>query len=96
MHTQRVRAGQQYYSVDGAAHVWQVQEVFGEPGGLRHVRLFNVEAPRDVRTLTCAVLGDSRRFRLLSEDPDHGAARSRSRGQLRGHLQGPSAHGGRG
>jgi hypothetical protein len=38
------------------------------------VRLFNVAAPSELRTFTCAVLKDDRRFRLLSEDPDHGAA----------------------
>lgn len=74
MHTQQIRAGQQYYSVDGAAKVWQVQEIFGDPSGVRHARLFNVAAPTEMRTFTCAVLNDSRRFRLLSEDPAHGAA----------------------
>ncbi len=74
MHTQQIRAGQQYYSVDGAAKVWQVQEIFGDPAGVRHVRLFNVAAPTEMRTFTCAVLNDSRRFRLLSDDPAHGAA----------------------
>ncbi len=74
MQTQQIRAGQQYYAVDGAAKVWQVQEIFGDPSGLRHARLFNVAAPYELRTFTCAVLNDSRRFRLLSEDPDHGAA----------------------
>jgi hypothetical protein len=74
MHTQQIRAGQQYYSVDGASKVWQVEEIFGDPSGVRHVRLFNVAAPYELRTFTCAVLNDSRRFRLLSEDPVHGAA----------------------
>ena len=74
MPSQQVKAGQQYYAVDGAAKVWQVQEIFGDPSGLRHVRLFNVAAPSELRTFTCSVLGDSRRFRLLSDDPDHGAA----------------------
>ncbi len=74
MQTRQIRAGQQYYAVDGAATVWQVQEIFGDPSGLRHVRLFNVAAPSEMRTFTCAVLNDSRRFRLLSEDPAHGAA----------------------
>jgi hypothetical protein len=74
MHMQQIRAGQQYYSVDGAAKVWQVQEVFGDPSGVRHVRLFNVASPSELRTFTCAVLNDNRRFRLLSEDPAHGAA----------------------
>jgi len=74
MPSPQIRAGQQYYAVDGAAKVWQVQEVFGDPGGLRHVRLFNVAAPSELRTFTCAVLNDSRRFKLLSEDPVHGAA----------------------
>ena len=77
MDTQRIRAGQQYYSVDGAAKVWQVQEIFGDPSGVRHARLFNVAAPTEIRTYTCNVLSDSRRFRLLSEDPDHGAASGR-------------------
>ncbi|MDX1575635.1 MAG: hypothetical protein R3285_05550 [Kiloniellales bacterium] len=74
MPSPQIKAGQQYYAVDGAAKVWQVQEIFGDPSGLRHVRLFNVAAPSELRTFTCAVLSDSRRFRLLSEDPAHGAA----------------------
>lgn len=76
MQAQQVRAGQQYYAVDGVAKVWQVQEIFGDPSGVRHVRLFNVAAPTEIRTYTCSVLNDNRRFRLLSEDPDHGAASS--------------------
>jgi hypothetical protein len=84
MQAQQVRAGQQYYSVDGAGKVWQVQEVFGDPSGVRHVRLFNVAAPTELRTFTCAVLNDSRRFRLLSDDPDHGAATRRPFGRRRG------------
>ncbi len=83
MQTQRIRAGQQYYAVDGVAKVWQVQEIFGDPSGLRHVRLFNVAAPYELRTFTCSVLNDSRRFRLLSEDPDHGAASGGSAGRRR-------------
>lgn len=69
-----IRAGQQYYRVDGAGTVWQVQTIFGDPSGLRHARLFNVAAPYELRTYTCSILHDSRSFRLLSEDPDHGAA----------------------
>jgi hypothetical protein len=76
MQTQQVRAGQQYYAVDGVSKVWQVDEVFGDPSGVRHVRLFNVAAPTEIRTYTCAVLNDDRHFRLLSDDPDHGAATS--------------------
>ena len=76
MQAQQVKAGQQYYSVDGVAKVWQVEEIFGDPSGVRHVRLFNVAAPTEIRTYTCAVLNDSRRFRLLADDPDHGAATS--------------------
>ena len=76
MQAEQVRAGQQYYAVDGASKVWQVDEIFGDPSGVRHVRLFNVAAPTEIRTYTCAVLNDARRFRLLSEDPDHGAATS--------------------
>ena len=83
MQTQRIRAGQQYYAVEGVAKVWQVQEIFGDPSGLRHVRLFNVAAPYELRTFTCSVLNDSRRFRLLSEDPDHGAASGGSAGRQR-------------
>ncbi len=74
MPSSRVKAGQQYYAVDGASKVWQVQEIFGDPSGLRHVRLFNVAVPSELRTFTSSVLSDSRRFRLLSDDPDHGAA----------------------
>ena len=74
MQAREVKPGQQYYAVDAAGKVWQVEEVFGDPSGVRHVRLFNVAAPHEVRTFTCAILSDSRRFRLLSEDPHHGAA----------------------
>lgn len=84
MQPQQVRAGQQYYSVDGAGKVWQVQEVFGDPSGVRHVRLFNVAAPSEMRTFTCAVLNDDRRFRLLSDDPAHGAASGHSPRRRRG------------
>jgi len=74
MQVRQVRAGQQYYAVGGVAKVWQVDQIFGDPSGVRHVRLFNVAAPKEIRTYTCAVLNDSRQFRLLSDDPDHGAA----------------------
>ena len=74
MQSQQVRMGQQYYAVDGVSKVWQVEEIFGDPSGVRHVRLFNVAAPSELRTYTCAILNDNRRFRLLSEDPDRGAA----------------------
>ena len=84
MESHRVRMGQQYYAVDGVAKVWQVQEVFGDPSGLRHVRLFNVAMPSELRTFTCSVLNDSRRFRLLSEDPDHGAATGSETGHRHG------------
>ena len=30
MQAQQVKAGQQYYSVDGVAKVWQVEEIFGD------------------------------------------------------------------
>ena len=69
-----VRAGQQYYSVEGTAKVWEVQTIFGDPSGVRHARLFNVAEPYETRTFTCSVLNDQRQFRLLSEDPAHGAA----------------------
>ena len=79
MQSPQIRAGQQYYAVGGTSKVWQVQVIFGDPNGLRHARLFNVAAPHEQRTFTCSVLKDSRRFRLLSEDPAHGAARAKFR-----------------
>lgn len=69
-----VREGQQYYRVDGTATVWQVQMVYGDPSGIRHACLFNVAAPRELKTLTCSVLRDGSRYRLLAEEPRRGAA----------------------
>lgn len=74
MQFQVIKAGQQYYRVDGAGTVWQVEAIFGDANGRHHARLFNVAAPYDLRTYTCDVLRDDRCFRLLSDDPAHGAA----------------------
>ncbi len=74
MHYQVIKAGQQYYRIDGANTIWQVVSIFGDANGRHHARLFNVAEPYDMRTYTCEVLRDGRCFRLLSEDPDHGAA----------------------
>lgn len=74
MQLQEVRKGQQYYRVDGATTVWQVRAIFGDPSGIRHARLFNVERPKELKTLTCSVLRDASRYRLLSDDPVAGAA----------------------
>lgn len=76
-----VKKGQQYCRVDGTATVWQVCEIFGDPSGIRHARLFNVERPRELKTLTCSVLSDTSRYRLLSESPAAGAAISALRGR---------------
>ena len=76
MQLQDVRKGQQYYRVDGATTVWQVRAIFGDPSGIRHARLFNVEQPYELKTLTCSVLRDASRYRLLANDPAAGAASS--------------------
>jgi hypothetical protein len=39
-----------------------------------------VEQPYELKTLTCAVLRDASRYRLLADDPAVGAASSFSRG----------------
>ncbi len=74
MQLQDVKEGQQYYRIGGPATVWQVRGVSGDPNGIRHAQLFNVERPRELKTLTCWVLCDSTRYRLLAEKPDDGAA----------------------
>ena len=64
-----VKVGQQYHRVGGTPSVWQVATTFGDPSGIVHARLFNVERPSELKTLTCSVLRDSRSYRLLAERP---------------------------
>lgn len=70
-----VREGQQYCLVNGGGAVWQVRQVYGDPSGIQHARLFNVVDPSQVKTLTCNVLVDPDFYRLLSDYPAAGAAR---------------------
>jgi hypothetical protein len=76
MRLREIRKGQQYYRVDGATTVWQVRAIFGDPSGIRHARLFKVGQPNELKTLTCSVLRDASRFRLLAEQPAAGSASS--------------------
>ena len=70
-----VREGQQYCQVNGTGKVWQVRQVYGDPGGIQHARLFNVADPVQVKTLTCNVLTDPDFYRLMSDYPAVGSAR---------------------
>ncbi len=74
MAVREVKKGQQYYHVGGSSTVWQVRGVFGDPSGIRHAQLFDVERPYEVKTLTCSILMDSNVYRLLTDDPREGAA----------------------
>lgn len=74
MSLQAVRQGQQYYPVNGPPTIWQVRAVFGDPSGIFHARLFDVERPCELKTLTCLVLRDTSRYCLLAENPKEGAA----------------------
>ena len=74
MATPEVKKGQQYYLVGGPSTVWQVRSVYGDPSGIQHAQLVNVERPYEAKTLTCSILADSNFYRLLTDDPREGAA----------------------
>ena len=74
MQASDVKTGQQFYRVEGSSSVWEVRGVSGDRSGIRHAQLFNVERPRELKTLTCSVLCDPSRYGLLSEGPVSGAA----------------------
>lgn len=74
MSTSKVRKGQQYCCAGGDSAVWQVFVVSPDPSGIPHARLFNVERPYELKTLTCSLLGDPLHYRLLADESDGGVA----------------------
>jgi hypothetical protein len=64
-----VKPGQQFYRVGGSSSVWEVRGIYGDRSGIRHAQMFNVDRPRELKTLTCSVLCDPSRYGLLSEEP---------------------------
>ena len=74
MSSSTVRKGQQYCCTDGDTSVWQVFVVSTDPSGILHARLYDVERPYELKTLTCSLLEDPRRYRLLSDGSGSGVA----------------------
>lgn len=57
-----VQLGDRFVTAKTFRGAWEVEHVFNDPSGIPHARLFNVNSPRDKRTVALSILAEGREY----------------------------------